>query len=157
MLPIDNTIHSRPIHLAQMTPACHYSRDALKKVAALVDELATMVKGLCSSIAVVEAISQKLTVQTTVTKNESTHQTFNTTTDIRETKTDVIAESTSPITDINNHDKTMAPFLTASTSSMTKIEKEVDTQSQTPERVWFSPLNRPLPLNSPKFVILDPP
>ncbi|GKF27487.1 hypothetical protein Tco_0083381, partial [Tanacetum coccineum] len=91
-----------------MPPTRHCSRDVLEKVAALVDELATMVDAFRSSTAVFEAISQKLTVQTTITKNESNDHTFNTTTDIRETKTDVITETTSLITNISKPDNNMA-------------------------------------------------
>ncbi|GJS54526.1 ty3-gypsy retrotransposon protein [Tanacetum coccineum] len=58
-----------------MPPNRNYSRDVLEKVAALVDQLATVVDAFCSSTAGFEAISQKLTVQTTITRTESNYNT----------------------------------------------------------------------------------
>nr|GEZ22529.1 hypothetical protein [Tanacetum cinerariifolium] len=109
--------------LAQMPPTRHYSRDVLEEMDALVDELATMVDTFCSSTAVFEAISQQLPVQTTITKNESNDHTFNTTTDICETKTDVITETSSLVTKSNKPDNTMIKLLADST-----VENEVFTQ-----------------------------
>nr|GEW20777.1 hypothetical protein [Tanacetum cinerariifolium] len=63
--------------LAQMSPTRNYSRDVLEKVAALVDQLSTVVDAFCSSTAGFEDISQTLTVQTTITKNESNDHTTN--------------------------------------------------------------------------------
>ncbi|GJZ79699.1 hypothetical protein Tco_0644536 [Tanacetum coccineum] len=114
-----------------MPPTRNCSRDVLEKVVALVDQLATVVDTFCLSTAVFEAISQKLTVQNTNTKNESNDHTFNTTTDIRETKTDVITETTSLITNISKPNQTVTPFFTASSSSIAKIKNNVASQSPT--------------------------
>ncbi|GKC88970.1 hypothetical protein Tco_1149619 [Tanacetum coccineum] len=92
-------------------PTRYYSRDALEKMAALVDELATMVHAFCSSTAILEVISQQHTTQNTNTKNESNDHTFNTTTDIRETKTDVIRETSSLVTKSYKPDNTMIKLI----------------------------------------------
>nr|GFB51596.1 hypothetical protein [Tanacetum cinerariifolium] len=180
----------------------NHQKESLAKLADNIDKLELVVK--CLTASTINLVS--ITSQTTITKNESNDHTATTKTGITETATEVNTETTSPITDINNYDKTMALFLTASTSSMTKIKEQVDTQSQTPisvlptlptnpthkipkvphdiavfqrtnhheifktyglvmligdkltpERVWFSPSNRPLPRNPSKFVILNPP
>nr|GEX19536.1 hypothetical protein [Tanacetum cinerariifolium] len=97
-----------------------------------------------------------ITSQTTFTKNESIDHTSNNKTDITETITAVVAaQNTTTINDTTTPPNTqldiitrlpnnngqihtsipkipMAKLLTISVSSMTKIEKEVDTQSQTP-------------------------
>ncbi|GJU66291.1 hypothetical protein Tco_1252550 [Tanacetum coccineum] len=122
-------------------PTRYYSRDALEKMAALVDELATMVHAFCSSTAVLEVISQQHTTQntntttvkvtTTIIPNESNDHTDNTKTDIRKTKTDVITKTTSLITIIREPDQTVTPFFTASSSSIAKIENNVASQSPT--------------------------
>ncbi|GKA50179.1 hypothetical protein Tco_0743252 [Tanacetum coccineum] len=93
-------------------PTCYYSRDALEKLAALVDELATMVHAFCSSTAVLEVISQQHTTQntntttvkvtTTIIPNESNDHTDNTKTDHTKTTTEVVNETSSRFTDIKS-------------------------------------------------------
>ena len=54
-------------------PPTRYSRDVLEKVADLVDQLATAVHAFCSSTAVLETISQELTLQPTTTTDVATN------------------------------------------------------------------------------------
>ncbi|GJU49165.1 hypothetical protein Tco_1218720 [Tanacetum coccineum] len=93
-------------------PTRYYSRDALEKMAALVDELATMVHAFSSSTAVLEVISQQHTTQnintttvkvtTTIIPNESNDHTDNTKTDHTKTTTDVVNDTSSRFTDIKS-------------------------------------------------------
>ncbi|GJR26764.1 kinase-like domain-containing protein [Tanacetum coccineum] len=108
-------------------PTRHYSRDALEKMAALVDELATMVHAFCSSTAVLEVISQQHTTQntntttvkvtTTIIPNESNDQTDNTKTDHTKPTTDVVNETSSRFTDIKSPLKS-SPVITYAGSAL---------------------------------------
>ncbi|GJS57075.1 hypothetical protein Tco_0651859 [Tanacetum coccineum] len=101
---------------------CCYSRDALEKMAALVDELAMMVHAFCSSTAVLEVISQQHTTQntntttvkvtTTIIPNESNDHTDNTKTNHTKTTTDVVNETPSRFNDIKSPLKS-SPVITS--------------------------------------------
>ncbi|GKC72356.1 hypothetical protein Tco_1118239, partial [Tanacetum coccineum] len=204
---------------------------SLAKLGDSIDKLKLVTKRLVAKrLAASTTNLVSITSQTTFTKDESNDHTSNIKTDITEPTTAVVAaQNTTTVNDSTTPPNTqpniimplpnnngqihtptpknpMAKLLIVSVSSMNKIEKEVDTQSQTPifvlptlpanpthnipkvrhdiavfqrtnlheifetyglvmlignkltpERVWFSPSNRPLPLNPPKFVMLDPP
>ncbi|GKD21503.1 hypothetical protein Tco_1223206 [Tanacetum coccineum] len=74
-----------------------------------------------------ETTLQKLIFQPTITKNESNDSTSNTNTDIIETTTEVLTQTSSLATNINKPNNTMANLVTDSASFIAKIETEVDT------------------------------
>ncbi|GKA69291.1 hypothetical protein Tco_0775355 [Tanacetum coccineum] len=114
-------------------PTRYYSRDALEKMVALVDELATMVHAFCSSTTVLEVISQQNTTQntntttvkatTTITTNESNDHTDNTKTDHTKTRTDVVNETSSRFTDLKSPLKCSAVITSLAAVSSTHMIK----------------------------------
>ncbi|GJS41995.1 hypothetical protein Tco_0567038 [Tanacetum coccineum] len=98
-------------------PTRYYSRDFLETMAALVDELATVVHAFCSSTAVLEVISQQHKTQNTNTAsvkvpNESNDLTDNTKTNHTKTTTDVVNEKPSRFNDIKSPLKS-SPVITS--------------------------------------------
>ncbi|GJV66060.1 hypothetical protein Tco_1476888 [Tanacetum coccineum] len=74
-----------------------------------------------------ETTLQKLICQPTITKKESNDSTSNTNTDIIETTTEVLTETSSLDTNINKPNNTMDNLITDSASSIAKIKTEVVT------------------------------
>ncbi|GKB46581.1 hypothetical protein Tco_0897334 [Tanacetum coccineum] len=93
---------------------------------------------LAASTAKLKLINKELTIANahllaTISKTKAEFLTANTKTDITETTTKVKIETTSPIIDIKNHDKTMTPVFTAS-SPVTKRDN-VTTPKTTTDHV----------------------
>ncbi|GKA09317.1 hypothetical protein Tco_0688648 [Tanacetum coccineum] len=107
-----------------------------------------------------ETTLQKLICQPTITKNESDDSTSNTNTDIIETTTEVLTQTSSLATNINKHNNTMANLVTDSASSIAKIETETYGRAPLIARMLaifrcvetFPPGHQCSP---PKFVILQ--
>ncbi|GJZ88253.1 hypothetical protein Tco_0660035 [Tanacetum coccineum] len=126
-------------------PTRYYSRDALEKMAALVDELATMVHAFCSSTAVLEVISQQHTTQntnttivkvtTTIIPNESNDHTDNTKTDHTKTTIDVVHETPSRFNDIKSPLKSSPVITSLAPVSITHMIKYFSPMEMTQRRV----------------------
>nr|GEY19984.1 hypothetical protein [Tanacetum cinerariifolium] len=125
---VDNTITT------QMPSTRHYSRDALEKMAALVDEIAMMVDVFCSSAVVFEAISPTVIMPPPTNKQLVTMPPPN---------------NHGPEIHPPKHDKPMAKSFTISTSSINKIKNVVSPQTQ----VLLPPGHACHP---PNFVFLEP-
>ncbi|GKD64913.1 hypothetical protein Tco_1307021 [Tanacetum coccineum] len=111
--------------------------ESLAKLGDSIDKLELVMKRLVASAATqVSVITKATTVVSTITKTESSDHTTNTTyhvthltnIDITETTTEVNIGATYPITDIDNHEKTMAPVFVAS-SPVTKTDTKVVTKT----------------------------
>ncbi|GJS55160.1 leucine-rich repeat protein [Tanacetum coccineum] len=110
-----------------------YPRHIEEMMATIVDQAAQWLDIVSSSNARLETTFQKLNWQTTIPKKEPNYSTFDTNTDITETTTKVIIETTSPITDIIKHDNTMATYFPESASYTSKpdqiISKDIVNQN----------------------------
>ncbi|GJS14489.1 hypothetical protein Tco_0408961 [Tanacetum coccineum] len=133
--------------LSQMPPTStpRTIKESLAKLADNIDKLELVVKRLAASTANLVSITsqttfttnksntrletslQKLICQPTITKKESNDSTSNTNTDISETTTEVLTETSSLATNINKPNNTMANLITDYASSIAKIETEVVT------------------------------
>ncbi|GJS39346.1 hypothetical protein Tco_0564389 [Tanacetum coccineum] len=117
--------------------------ESLAKLADNIDKLALVVKRLAASTTNLASITsqttfttnesntrlettlQKLICQPSITKKESNDSTSNTNTDIIETTTEVITETSSLATNINKPNNTMDNLITNSASFIAKIKTEV--------------------------------